>query len=98
MNRIYFAKSPTDDGVKMRKKTLGGTPKCFCYVLSNFLQVDTIENPARFQIFQVQSIAIDEDIRVRSAFFRQGNGTAVDVDGAVFHFTANGGVEMSVQK
>ena len=29
MNRIYFVKSPLSDKENVRKKTLGGNPKCF---------------------------------------------------------------------
>ena len=83
---------------KNAQKNTWGSPQVFLFYFVEFLQVHTIENPTRFQVFQVQSVAIDEDIRMMSAFFGQGNGTAVDVSSAIFHFTANGGVEMSVQK
>ena len=63
-----------------------------------WLQIQTIEDPARFQVLPVHHAVLDEDVRMWEAFFGQRYGTAVCVECAIFQNTVFRGVKMPVEK
>ena len=62
------------------------------------LEIYTVKNSARFQIFPIEGVTIHKDIGMGIIGFWQGYRAAVGVQGAVFHHFVFGGVEMSVKK